>query len=469
MGGYREIENGLNGPIRNIFIQSRNPDNLIFTFSGDGIQVTPVDNNGVGGANYDVTPTTFLPDDVYCWQSDTLYDSTGTPAVKLIAHAANNLSDIDDSTNTDIYYGDATGTIPLTSIGQSVSGGITVLQPFLFIYGNNGLIKNSKENAPNTFVGGSANTANVAGTKIVKGLPLRGGSNAPAGLFWALDSLIRVSFVGGTSLWRYDTLTNKSTILSSNAVIDYDGVFYWPGVDRFLMYNGVVKEVPNQMNQDFFFDNLNWDQRQKVWVTAVPRWGEIWWFFPYGQATECNHAVIYNVRENSWYDTDIKRSSGYSPRVLSFPVWADSASNSRVSTNGYSIYRHETGTDNVFAEEQVAIQSYFETSQVGFVTGGPSGDGTQNPNLKTRISRIEPDFVQQGTMTVQVNGSTFAHTDDVQGSPISFESDTGYVDIPKADVQRREMSVKFESNEQGGDYMMGKCLMHLDYGDQRQD
>ena len=153
--------------------------------------------------------------------------------------------------------------------------------------------------------------------KIVQGLPVRGGSNAPSGLFWSLDSLIRVSYnpttinVGTTSVtqfWRYDIISSQSSILSSQCVIEYDGIYYWVGVDRFLLYNGVVKEIPNDMNQNYFFDNLNYAQRQKVWATKVPRYGEIWWFYPRGDATECTDAIIYNVREQCWYDAEIGRA-----------------------------------------------------------------------------------------------------------------------------------------------------------------
>ena len=171
----------------------------------------------------------------------------------------------------------------------------------------------------------------MASGKIVQGLPVRGGSNAPSGLFWSLDSLIRVSYIGGTGTpaqyWRYDIISSQSSILSSQSAIEYDGVYYWCGVDRFLLYNGVVKEIPNAMNQNYFFDNLNYDQRQKVWATKVPRFGEIWWFYPRGDATECTDAIIYNVRENTWYDAGeargAQRSAGYFSQVFAFPVAAD--------------------------------------------------------------------------------------------------------------------------------------------------
>jgi hypothetical protein len=213
----------------------------------------------------------------------------------------------------------------------SVSGGVVSLHPYLFVYGNNGLIQNCSAGNTNDWVSADANTTNAASNKIVQGLPVRGGSNAPSGLFWSLDSLVRVSFIGGAGTppqyWRYDIISSQSSILSSQSAIEYDGVYYWCGVDRFLLYNGVVKEIPNNMNQNYFFDNLNYDQRQKVWATKVPRFGEIWWFYPRGDATECTDAIIYNVRENTWYDAGeargAQRSAGYFSQVFAYPVAAD--------------------------------------------------------------------------------------------------------------------------------------------------
>jgi hypothetical protein len=133
-----------------------------------------------------------------------------------------------------------------------------------------------------------------------------------------------MSYTGVVNVvFSFDTISDESSILSSQCVIEYDGIYYWAGVDRFLMYNGVVREVPNDLNLNWFFDNLNFEQRQKVFAMKIPRWGEIWWCFPYGDATECTHAVIFNVREQTWYDTilpNVGRSSGQYPRVYQYPL-----------------------------------------------------------------------------------------------------------------------------------------------------
>ena len=104
-----------------------------------------------------------------------------------------------------------------------VSGGVVVLHPYVFVFGNNGLIKNCSAGNAQDWVSADANEVNVATGKIVQGLPVRGGSNSPSGLFWSLDSLVRVSYapqslgVAGTNqysqptFWRYDIISSQSS------------------------------------------------------------------------------------------------------------------------------------------------------------------------------------------------------------------------------------------------------------------
>jgi hypothetical protein len=445
----------------------------------------------------------------------------------------------------------ATGSsITLTFDNQiSVSGGVVTLHPYVFVYGNDGLISNCSAGNVNDWVSADANEVSVATGKIVQGLPVRGGSNAPSGLFWSLDSLIRVSFIGGSGsppqYWRYDLISSQSSILSSQSVIEYDGVYYWCGVDRFLLYNGVVKEIPNNFNQNYFFDNLNYAEREKVWVTKVPRFGEIWWFYPSGTATECNNAVIYNVRENVWYDAGFalgaQRSAGYFSQVFPFPISSDWNVNATggiltatitsggsaytdgtytnqaltggdgtgatanitvaggivtaVVINGHgvnyavgntlsasiaggsgfiltvatlmsfvSLFQNEIGTDKVVGALSVAIESYFETSDLGLVAGGPSQPSPVGENRWLRLERVEPDFIQEGDMDLYVTGRPFAQTADVTSAAYTFSSSTGKIDMRE---QRRELRLKFVSNVAGGDYQVGKILLDADVGDSR--
>jgi hypothetical protein len=508
----------------------------------------------------------------------------------------------------------------------SVSGGVVTLHPYVFVYGNAGLIRNCSAGNPDDWVSADANEVNVATGKIVQALPVRGGSNAPSGLFWSVDSLVRVSFVGGTGTpaqyWRYDIISSQTSILSSQCVIEYDGIYYWIGVDRFLLYNGTVKEIPNDMNQNYFFDNLNYNQRQKVWATKVPRYGEIWWFYPRGNATECTDAIVFNVREQTWYDAGeaigARRSAGYFSQVFAFPIAASwqtlpenvvfsgpfdlvngseflfsdtynvdiddrlvvsgtgitagttvvSITSSNVKTlgsitpgsgyanntytdvpltggsgflatanitiaggvvtvvtivdrgagyqvgdvlsaddadlgggggSGFSIpvtaiyaqaielsaaatatatnvltfqnppdriqlWQHEIGVDAVDGQNVSAVESFFETNDLGWVSGGPSQPAMEGANRWLRVERVEPDFLINGEMELIVTGRPYAQSEDKESDPYVFNVNTNKIDMKE---QRRELRLRFRSNTVNGNYQVGRVIISADIGDVR--
>ena len=336
IGGYRSMSASINGPSRAVLVDSRSGTNSAHFFSQWGVQRMQFSSDGSASAVEDRTPAGFTPDERLNWSHGTMYSSTGGTYSAVIASSSPDVNEISTDTGGFLYSGNITSNDPLLPISDGsgpiqTSGGICVLQPFLFVYGSNGLIRNSNANDFSTATGwttGGANLAvsnNVAATKIVYGAPVRGGSQAPAGLFWGLDSIVRVALSGTSTIWQYDTLACPTTILSKRGVVEHEGKFFWPGLDRFMMYNGVVQEVPNQMNSNYFFEGINWQYANKIWGTRVARFGEIWWFYPRGTDTECGNAVIFNYRENTWYDAVCSRTAGATTGISSvfrFPTWA---------------------------------------------------------------------------------------------------------------------------------------------------
>lgn len=556
--GYRQISAAMAGPSRGLYVNPQSNFNYVFNGYSDGLQVIPITNTGVGSGVSDFTLTDFTPNPDNLWQFDTFFDTSGSGTESIVAHPGRNLEDIANTTNTPVLIGDING-LTMTALTDgvnpiSVSGGVVVLHPYVFVYGNNGLIKNCAAGDPTNWTSADANETNVAGNKIVQGLPVRGGSNSPSGLFWSLDSLIRVSYtpttvtIGGTPqtfYWRYDIISSQSSILSSQSVIEYDGIYYWCGVDRFLLYNGVVKEIPNSMNQNYFFDNLNYAQRQKVFVSKVPRYGEIWWFYPSGDSLECNDAIIYNIREQTWYDAGYaagaRRSAGYFSQVFNYPINmspdfnATGGINTFTKTSGgtgytdgtylsisltggagtgakasfvvaggvvttvtitirgsgylvgdslsatlpagsglvitvnslmnfVSLWQHEFGTDEYRNTASNAIESYFETNDLGLVSGGPSQSTPDGMNNWLHIERVEPDFVQSGELSLYITGRPYAQSQDQTSQAYVFDADTGKIDMRE---QRRELRIKVVSNVSGGNYQLGRLLVSADVGDVR--
>ena len=524
-----------------------------------------------------VPTTAWLADTYYqpnvdnLWQFDIQYNPSGDE-LQVIAHPGRNLSNIDSGVPIQVYAGnilpgvgnvwnfyglsDSIGANP-TYAPVTTDGGVVVLYPFLFIYGSNGLIANNHVDAIyadqsfNDWNGPLANRVNMTAGKIVKGMPVRGGTNSPSGLFWATDSLIRVSFTGNNAqYWKYDIISSQTSIMSSNCVVEMDGVYYWMGVDRFYLYNGSVQVLPNDKNLNWVYDNLNYNQRQKVWATKVPRYNEIWFFYPRGEATECTDAIIYNVKDKIWYDAGqaigTRRSCGYTTEVFPSPIWFgweysasfanpyqvvatpsgspapaanemylagnattglfpgknfqfstvvgapfytvvsstyDAVSNTTFvvantnfsptpsvgasvypTNNGYPMWQHEYGVDEVSDNGTLAILSNATTSDISWVGGDPSQDAPRGVNRRIHLRRVEPDFVQTGNMTLQVLGRKFARGDEELSPVFTFGPNDGKVDLR---IENRESRLKFESNVAGGDYQMGRILITAEYGDER--
>jgi hypothetical protein len=519
--------------------------------------------------------TSFTTDNRNNWQFDAQFSPSGG-LLNLIAHPGLNLQSIDSGVASQILVGnvspDANNQFNFTglsdSAGQnptyktiSVDGGVCVLYPFIFVYGSHGFIANN--NVSNIYAeqtlydwnGPLANQVNVASSKIVKGMPMRGGTNAPSGLFWATDSLIRVSFNSQATqvYWSYDIVSSQISIMSSNSIVEMDGIFFWMGVDRFYLYNGTVQVLPNDKNVNWLFDNINYTQRQKVWATKVPRYNEIWFFYPRGTATECTDAIIYNVKDKLWYDAGsaigARRSCGYTTELFPTPIWAGWEYSTTVSnpvtiiatpsgapaptssqfyvtgdisgilspgdnltfstdltdpkkvypvlssiydftydatlitvsmiiivstaagtlvyptSGGYIIWQHEHGLNQVTPQNELAVYSSITTNDISWLTGTPSQEGVIGINRRMHLRRVEPNFLQAGTMAMTILGRKFASGQYEENSgPYYFTQETGKIDLR---VEHRLIRLKFESNDIDGNYEMGRNLITAEFGDER--
>ena len=496
MGGYRSANKYLRGIPRALHAYTQDLLTYIHAGSANLIERLYMDGTYNTSIIYDRTPTTLSENDGNMWQFDvaTEVDVLGNFTNKILAQVAPNLNCICNSDGGQLFIGDLIGTAALTEVtnlptGYSLTGGVVSLQPYTFIFGNDGYVAWSVPGDPADYTGSGAGAANITGQKIVKGMPLRGGpGNSPSGLFWSADSILRASFVGGDAVFQFDTISTQSSIMSANSVIEYDGIFFWVGSDRFLSFNGVVREVPNNLNLNFFFDNLNYEYRQKVFAIKVPRFGEIWWCFPKGTSTEPNHAVVYNVREDTWYDTPLPeggRGAGTFPTVFRKPLMTGveinlTPTDTRVTQAGdvriteagddriteesdtpeYRLWVHEVGTDAIDGQRIQPIQSFFETGDLSLPVSAQT-------NKAIQVLMMEPDFVQSGNMTVQVMGRANARAPEVNGDVMTiYETPpTPQDQVIYFKTQRRELRFRFESNEIGGDYQMGLILAHTQPGD----
>jgi hypothetical protein len=190
------------------------------------------------------------------------------------------------------------------------------------------------------------------------------------------------------------------------------------------------------------------------------------------QIVDCTNLPI------NTYITAIQPSAtaGYTDLILSADATATGtvAATFKTQSGRIALWQHEIGTDEIRNAEFFAIESSFQTSDIGWVGGGPNQSPTSLPpqgpqggvgeNRWLHLERLEPDFVQSGVMELYVVGRPYAQSDDEVTGPYLFEPNTNKIDLRE---QRREMRLKFRSNVVGGDYQMGRVLLLADQGDVR--
>lgn len=480
IGGFQKLLNTLKGVPRRIHMFYSGAYTYIHIGTSASLEQVVLDQNGAVVSHSDRTPAAFSGGPDVGWTLDAIFDTTSS-VVQLIAHAVPNLEFVASSSKTTPFLGDITSATPLglftnpsatdgTYTQPSVAGGIVSVQPYVFDFDDGGFVGWSAPNLPNYLgiVGGTsgAGQARISAQKIVAGAALRGGgANSPAALFWSLSEVISAVFVGSANgIFRFNTVSPSSSILSGASVIEYDSLYFWAATDRFLVYNGTVVEIPNQQNQDWFFDNLNRQYAGKTFAFKLPRYGEIWFCAPMFGATECSHAAIYNLRENCWYDTALPnsgRGAGYFAQGFRYPVLGGVTR----GTNGYDLWLHEKGTDQVDIDgvTPTAVRKYFETPNLW----GPKLNPPTDKGLS--VQQLEPDIIQTGDMSITVTGSANARMPSYDDQPVTMPATPS---VPQEQLvgfktERRLPRLRFESNTVGGSYVTGKNILHGDDTDSR--
>lgn len=476
MGGYILTDTGTTEIVRSLFVVPKPNTIDLYIGRASSVNYLTIDIHGNAGVEVDRTPASgFTPDPTNLWTFDLFTASTlGVVTTYIVGNVAKNANDISNTEEGPIFRGTIDSTAPLTQIMDShsnpvvASGGIVFVSPFMVAYGKDGTMRWCNAGEIDTWP--DSNTAVVANTKLVAAFPKRGGAS-PTLLIWSLNSLNQSTYDGTTATFSSTTIEDNISIMSSKCIAKYNQMFFWVGVDQFYFYNGLVQKLQNTMNNDWFFQNVNLTQRQKIWSIAVPRYKEIWTFYPRGTSVECNAAVIYNLEEEVWYDTLIDRSAGVPTSIYPFPLWAGSTTVRTIGssgiTNTFPIWTHENGTNRVEGSNVLAIDSFFETRQIDLWSMNPESSNF----LRNR--RVAPDFIQQGAMTLTINNQKYPNTIPVSDGPYTFVPNT--VDEAGISIQGTEkidmasqggiVSFVFRSNVVDGFYQSGKSLYFLEKGD----
>jgi hypothetical protein len=376
-------------------------------------------------------------------------------------------------------------------------------------------------NIPSAVIGGGFLL--VGSDNFIEGAPVRLG-NSLGGGFWSTTSagLARLVDKGGVIIeggtadapaksknvsFDFSYASTLSTCISATSVVSAEPFFFWVGQDSFYCYNGAIEEVVNETNKLFFFNSLNRKMQSKIYSFINFKYHEWWILFPRNtvtqdpqdttktilvEATENNHALIYNYDRRYWYDTPLNRvaalrESGIIPNPI-LSDWnfkpepeiievnkLDEEGNPVLDPDGnpvkikettgenipnYPVYLHEVGVNNVeiSGSSELGIPSFFKV-----IVSRELGQEVSTRALI--VDRIIFDLFQVGDMNVTLEEyayprSTPAKT-QIKLTPL-IESET-------LNNKATILGLTFSSNVKDGDYLMGKTLVeYIVTGDQKE-
>ena len=109
----------------------------------------------------------------------------------------------------------------------------------------------------------------------------------------------------GSSLipFSISTVTDSYGAQTLEAVQEYDGRHIVVGSNDIYIFEGhpsSIKSVSDTRVRKYFFDNLNKDEEQKLFVLRYQAKDEIWFCYPKGTSTTINEVLCWNYRNNTW-------------------------------------------------------------------------------------------------------------------------------------------------------------------------
>jgi len=382
---------------------------------------------------------------------------------------------------------------------QEATGGMIYVGSRLFYYGNNGLVRWSSIAAdksgeqtdlqkPFLFFKDKY-SINISTDKVIYGAEWRGGANSPTIIFWTLGSVVLITNTTGSNnqatsdpddlSFSRKVLSRDSSILSSNSVVEYDGIFYWPGTQRFFVFNGVVLPLENNLNRQTFFDTIDMSKRQRVFGVKNVSRDEIWWFYPEkGKDANvgCTRAVIYNVVDNTWYDTGIERAAGYFDNTGGNMYTVGKNLTPYEGDNNSYVWEHEVGNDQVNLYKEVdqqvkAIPSFFTTPIISYATFNPQKQ-VAGIDYNISIQRIEPNIVgtKKIKMTVSINTYEYPASTPVTATyNLTEDRELENIIRPAINerIQGRNINFTFKSEGIGSGYQMGTTFVLAEIDDGR--
>ena len=264
-------------------------------------------------------------------------------------------------------------------------------------------------------------------------------------LVWTDSAVHSMRYIGAPFEYSI-TQIGMTSILASRAMAAVNDMVFWMGTNGFYVYNGRVAGLPCSV-KDYVFNDLNYDQAEKITTGSNMAFNEVWWFYPSANSSENDRYVVYNYNENVWFVGSIVRTAWLDRGLEDYPR--------ATSTDGY-IYFHELGQDDGSVNPFAPISAYIESAPFEIGEGEQFGFAWRMiPDVTFRDSSNANPSVNFVLKTQDYSGGNFkqsSNNNTVRTATMPIEQ---FTDQTYFRLRGRMMSLRVESTAVGVAWRLG--------------
>lgn len=264
-------------------------------------------------------------------------------------------------------------------------------------------------------------------------------------LVWSDDSVHALKYIGAPFEYSISRLAMTS-IVAPNATVSANDIVFWMGQNGFFQYDGRVFGIPCSV-KDFVFNDLNWNQAEKIVGGSNMSFNEVWWFYPSLNSQENDRYVSYNYNEKVWMVGTIVRTAWVDRSIEDYPRAAN--------VDGY-IYYHEIGQDDGSTSPASPIDCFIESTPMEIGEGETFGFAWRMiPDVTFRNSSAPNPRLDFVLLAQDFSGSNFSqeksnNTTLVARLPIEQFTEQTYFRL-----RGRMLTLRLESNDLGVAWRLG--------------
>lgn len=264
-------------------------------------------------------------------------------------------------------------------------------------------------------------------------------------LVWTDDSVHSLRYIGAPFEYSIARI-GMTSLAAPNAVVTANDITYWMGANGFFQYDGRVLGLPCSV-KDFVFNDINWNQAEKICSGSNMSFNEVWWFYPTANSSENNRYVMYNYNERVWSVGTIVRTYWIDRGIEDYPRAA--------GVDGY-IYFHEIGQDDGSTNPYSPIDAYIESAPIEIGEGNQFGFAWRMiPDLDFRNSSAASPTVDFILEAQDYSGSNFSQAVDNNTTLTATVPVAQFTEQTYFRLRGRMMSLKVRSTEVGVAWRLG--------------